>query len=318
VGINTLLKELVEACTERREKREEIRTSPDFDEQELEVIEEENEEEDRFISDVYYAIAAMVKSSKDSYVPSFHKLLFPLFWKMLGPEKSVGEHIAALCIMDDIIAYGGKPGLQYLTGFVPVVIKYCTDKDADVRQAAVWGVGACAQVAGAKFLPLAEGALDILSKVVMAPDSRSEENEACTDNAIGAVGKICKYVLTLKGQEKQLAKVLPIWLNWLPLKGDFEEGHSAHDILCDLLENYGPVFQLDKNLPKVLSIFGTILGTNFVTEVTAKRIEQIFKNMCKSIPKPAMAAAIARIPPEEQTKLQEIVEGKSSEAVVID
>eukprot|EP00456_Euglypha_rotunda_P018113 TRINITY_DN16364_c0_g1_i8.p1 TRINITY_DN16364_c0_g1~~TRINITY_DN16364_c0_g1_i8.p1 ORF type:complete len:360 (-),score=51.03 TRINITY_DN16364_c0_g1_i8:11-1090(-) len=98
--LTKVLKELVEASIERRQQRDEVRKSEDFDDQESHVIEEENEEEDRFLSNVYYLVAALVKSLKNNFIPLFHKHLYPLFWPMLAPEKSVGEHIAAICIFE--------------------------------------------------------------------------------------------------------------------------------------------------------------------------------------------------------------------------
>jgi len=306
LALNTILKELVLASCERRERREEQSKSPDFDEQEKEVMEEENDEEDKFLSQVYYCIAAIVKAAKETYVPSFHKLLFPIFWGMLAPEKSAGEHIAGLCIIDDLIAYGGQPANQYITKFLPITFAYSKDPDADVRQSAVWGIGACAQASKDKFLPVYEGALEALSKVITHKDSKTEENEPATDNAIGAVTKICRYTLTAQGQEKALVKVLPTLLQWLPIKGDYEEGQVIHDLLCDFIESNNPALQLEKNLPRILSIFGSILGTNAVTEATTARISKIWKVFCTSVPSTVLSSAVSLLKSEEQEKLKKL------------
>jgi len=269
-------------------------------------MEEENDEEDRFLSNVYYSIAAMVKASHEAYFASFNKLLFPIFWGLLAPEKSVGEHIAAICIIDDLIAYGGQPATLYVTKFLPITFNYSKDQDSDVRQSAVWGIGACAQALKENFLPVCETALDVLSKVITGKDSKSEDNDAATDNAIGAVAKICKYTLTGKGQEKQLAKVLHTLLTWLPIKADYEEGQAIHDILCDFIESNSPALQLEKNLPRVLSIFGSILGTNAVTEGTTARIAKIWKVWCSSLPSTVLGGAVSVIKSEEQEKLKKL------------
>jgi hypothetical protein len=310
-GLNELIKEMVDASNERRAKREEIAKSQDFDEQEKDVLEEENEEEDKFLSAVYYCIQQLVKTSKEAYVPSFHKTLFPIIWPMLAPEKSAGERNGALCIIDDVIAYGGPPAVQYITKFLPLAFAYAKDSDSDVRQSAVWGIGACAMASKEKFLPVSETALDVLSKVITSKDSKTEDNEPATENAIGAVAKICKYVLTIKGQESTLAKVLPTLIQWLPIKADFDEGQVIHDILCDFIESNNSALQMDKNLPKILSIFGAILGTNAVTEATTLRISKIWKVFCSSVPSTVMSSAVSLIKPEEQEKLKKLSGEKS-------
>ena len=52
-----------------------------------------------------------------------------------------------VCIFDDIIEYANEGGAatKYLEAFLPTVLGYCVDKNSDVRQASVYGVGVCAR-----------------------------------------------------------------------------------------------------------------------------------------------------------------------------
>ncbi len=109
----------------------------------------------------------------------------------------------------------------------------------DVRQSAVFGIGACACTAGAAFKPVVTQAMSGLLKVITAKDARDDANAPATDNAISAVGKIIKYVgpalAGAKGME-DMNLIAPKWLTWLPCSGDTEEAQGVHQMLCEFVE----------------------------------------------------------------------------------
>jgi hypothetical protein len=71
--------------------------------------------------------------------------------------------------------------------------QYIKDKQAEVRQAAVYGAGILGQYGGDQFAQTCAQILPLLMEVIMASDSRNPENVNSTENAISAVAKILKF-----------------------------------------------------------------------------------------------------------------------------
>ena len=73
------------------------------------------------------------------------------------------------------------------------MIQYCKDKQNEVRQAAIYGVGILAQCGGDQFAQTCSLVMPILVETVVASNSREPENMTVTENAISAIAKILKY-----------------------------------------------------------------------------------------------------------------------------
>jgi hypothetical protein len=52
---------------------------------------------------------------------------------------------SALCVADDIIEHIGKESVSVAQKFLPAMIAYIQDANADVRQSAVYGIGIFSQ-----------------------------------------------------------------------------------------------------------------------------------------------------------------------------
>lgn len=72
--------------------------------------------------------------------------------------------------------------------------------------------------------------IPFLVRMINEPNSRSEENERATENAISAVTKF------LVCHNSFLEDLLPVWISWLPVWEDEEEAKYIYNFLCTLLE----------------------------------------------------------------------------------
>jgi hypothetical protein len=107
--------------------------------------------------------------------------------------------------------------LKYLDGFIGPCLAGCGDKDADVRQASVYGVGVMAAALGANFTPHVPSALAAMAAVIQAPNARDEDNISATENAISSLGKILEWQRVAVPSPEAVA---PQWLAMLPLTED--------------------------------------------------------------------------------------------------
>jgi len=215
-----------------------------------------------------------------------------------------------LCVFDDIVEFGGAAALIYFEQFVPTMLQLIADAHPGVRQAAAYGVGVCAEKACETFRPLIPDALNRLSVMVQDIEARSDDNVHATENAISAIGKVCRY----QSNAIDVTQVLPHWLSLLPVTHDKVESKIVYDSLCFFLENanfsqvlIGSSYQ---NLPRILSIFGEVLGSALIDEAISARITNILKHMQTAFPGNILQQAYVGLSNEQKARLHQCLSVK--------
>lgn len=125
-----------------------------------------------------------------------------------------------------------------------------------------------------------------------------------TDNAVSAIGWICATY----GNQLDLNSILPAWLQYMPIREDTEEAVVVYNNLCDFVEKAGPQLmgQNYEHLPKLVGLFGQVLGTDFTDEALEKRISTIVKSISR-LPPEVTQKAWASLSAEAQEKLKNVV-----------
>jgi hypothetical protein len=95
----------------------------------------------------------------------------------------------------------------------------------------VYGAGVCALFGGPKFDAYVPGVKDTLIKIVTSPDSRDEENDCATDNAVSSLLKIAMH--RSAGPGVYVYQIMVGVLAYLPIKGDGIEARLVHGWLVD-------------------------------------------------------------------------------------
>eukprot|EP01105_Mastigella_eilhardi_P025178 TRINITY_DN675_c1_g1_i1.p1 TRINITY_DN675_c1_g1~~TRINITY_DN675_c1_g1_i1.p1 ORF type:complete len:1150 (+),score=326.68 TRINITY_DN675_c1_g1_i1:81-3452(+) len=230
------------------------------DEEEIAKLTEQESFEDDVLVQLMECLCKMVKYHAGEYLPLFQQKILPLAVDMLTPEKPWNERQKALVLFDDLVEYGRERAVPYLSFFVGPMLQYTADPSQYTRQAAVFGIGICAQYLGEAFAPFVPDALARLHACVRQADSHSRRNIHCTENAISAILKICRY----QSSRVNHVEATPVWLSYLPLRVDQIEANRCYDVLCSFLEQPA-TFQIVmgenfSQLPRVLAIFGAILS----------------------------------------------------------
>ncbi|KAF2314558.1 hypothetical protein GH714_027565 [Hevea brasiliensis] len=218
------IKQVITASSSRKRERAERTKAEDFDVEEGELIKEENEQEEDVFDQVGEILGTLIKTFKASFLPFFDELSTYLT-PMWGKDKTAEERRIAICIFDDVAEQCRETALKYYDTFLPFVLEACNDDNPDVRQAAVYGLGVCAEFGGSVFKPLVGEALSRLNVVIRHPTAKQPENVMAYDNAVSALGKICQF----HRESIDSAQVVPAWLNCLPIKGDLIEAKVVHD-----------------------------------------------------------------------------------------
>jgi importin-5 len=121
-------------------------------------------------------------------------------------------------VYDDLIEFAGAESVRYQQHFLQPIAAAIQDQDQDVRQAGVYGVGVAAICGGPDYLNFCTESLPLLFAIINAPDARSEENALVTENAISAVGKICRAFKDTGAFDGN--QVITLWFQALPITED--------------------------------------------------------------------------------------------------
>ncbi|KAI5084377.1 hypothetical protein GOP47_0000546 [Adiantum capillus-veneris] len=298
------------SCTRKRERAERTKTE-DFDAEEGELLQEENAQEEEVFDQIGECLGTLIKTFKAPFLPFFEELI-PFITPMLGKDRTPEERRIAICIFDDVAEQCQSSACKYYDTFLPFLLEASTDADPDVRQAAVYGIGVCAEFGGTKFQPVVGEALTKLKELISQPTAFTIDNIMATDNAVSALGKICEF----QRDGIDAAQVVPAWLSCLPIRNDLVEAKIVHEQLCSMVERSDP--QLlganNQNLPKVISVFAEVLsaGNDLATEQTVERMVNLLRRIQQTLPPPALASTWSSLQPQQQAALQSILSPQPS------
>ncbi|XP_052784006.1 importin-5-like [Mya arenaria] len=259
---------------ERQHERQEKRKDEDYDEVTEEQLLEEDDEDVYILSKVSDLVHSLYGTHKEEFNVHFETLL-PHFVKLIGPERPWPDRQWGLCIFDDTLEHAGHSSIKYQEFFLERMVQSVCDKQAEVRQAAAFGIGVMAMFGGEAYKKVYPEVMPILLQVINAPDSRSVENASPTENAIAAVTKICKY----HPDTVNITELLPMWLSWLPVTEDTDEAVHIYNYLCDLIDSGNPLIlgEANRNLPILIQINAQALASNVLEndEEVKNRVLQI-------------------------------------------
>ncbi|KAK1356183.1 TOG domain-containing protein [Heracleum sosnowskyi] len=300
------IKQVITASSSRKKERADRANAEDFDAEEGELLKEENEQEEEVFDQVGEILGTLIKTFKASFLPFFDELSSYLL-PMWGMDKTAEERRIAICIFDDVAEQCREAALKYYETYLPFLLEASNDQNPDVRQAAVYGLGVCAEYGGSVFKPLVGEALSRLNAVIRHPNALQSDNVMAYDNAVSAVGKICHF----HRDSIDSTQVLPAWLSCLPLKGDLIEAKVVHDQLCSMVERsdkelLGPNYQ---HTPKIVSVFAEVLcaGKDLATEQTASRMINLLRQFQQTLPADMLTVIWSSLQPQQQLALQSML-----------
>ncbi|XP_042467917.1 importin-5-like [Zingiber officinale] len=300
------IKHVITASASRKKERAERTKAEDFDAEEEEILKEENEQEEEVFDQIGDCLGTLIKTFKASFLPFFDELSLYIT-PMLGKDKTPEERRIAICIFVDVAEQCQEAALRYYDTYLPFLLEACNDDNADVRQAAVYGVGVCAEFGGSVFRPLVGEALSSLNNVIGHPDALQSDNVMAYDNAVSALGKICQF----HRDGIDAAKVVPAWLGCLPIKNDLIEAKIVHEQLCSMVERsdrdlLGPNNQ---QIPKLVAVFAEVLcgGKDLASEQTVSRIISLLRQIQQTLPPAVLASTWSTLQPQQQLALQSVL-----------
>ena len=286
-----------------------------FEAEDYEQLEEDLEDEEEFMTNLVDSCGYMLKSHKSDFLPAFDAFVGVTFAPLLQMQNPATLRHNAMCVFDDVVEHCGQGSYKYLDLMLGAAFQYAQDPKGWMRQAAVYGIRIAAEKAPSQFAPKAAEALNLLAALVTAPNSKTDDNINATENAIAAIGTICKYHSNASGVNLQNA--LPIWFSNLPLVEDEECAQLAALHLCDFLQSdtsstllLGNQYQ---NAPHLLSTMSQmILGGNgggdtdieLAAPATKQTLEQLLLHIVPRLPENVRNSSFQSLSEHQKQYLQ--------------
>ncbi|KAF8976841.1 hypothetical protein BGZ46_007906, partial [Entomortierella lignicola] len=199
------------------------------------------------ISSASDLVGALAAALGESFIP-YAKVFIPHIAKYYKKSKPTSERSMAIGCLGEIAA-GMLGGVTEFTEVIfPIALKGLSDEEPEVRSNAAYTVGALCQNTN----------LDISSQypnllTALYPLFQGQNLENVTDNACGAVARmIMKHPNAVP-----VDQVLPVFIQALPLKRDFEENDPVYKLLFSLIRSQNA--WIFANLAQVLAIFAEVL-----------------------------------------------------------
>lgn len=269
---------LMKESTQRRAKLALQKEDPEYDDEDVSRIEDEEDSEQTFRSTLLEIVAAIMKLHPELYLQHGAPLSQEFITAFLHPNCSPDDRALALYVCDDILEHLKDVGAPLWPIFAEQLINSVLDSDPGVRQGAAYGV---IQAAHCSQFPaeLIQQAVANLVAVLAAPTAKDKSDLPARDNVIAALGAIVLHAgMRLKEQPQQY---LQLWIDNLPLKVDDEEARSTHKDLIDLIlkgntEVLGPN---NANVPKLTAICAAI----YKTDLSTSEIDEGIRTFVQSI-----------------------------------
>ena len=190
---------------------------------------EEESDHDIVLIDV---VADIVDTIADllgpQFAPHFEKV-FPDLMKYLQPTRPIGDRIMALGTICESLNSLQEHMKPYVKHVLPIILTCVKDTNYNCQRNAIYGVGVIAFFNKEEVQPHLMSVLQALHPIF---SDISKYHPAVVDNACGTIARFIACGLTMP-----LEQVLPVFLNALPLREDFEESGICYTSISMLLEN---------------------------------------------------------------------------------
>ncbi len=237
------------------------------------------EEVQEFTSEL---IGKLFKTHKELTMEIVNTITSNILPKYFRDSASNFEIKMGLFIVDDLIEFLGQDLLQNIwDNLAKLVISFNTHSSMEIRRAASYGVGMFAQFTKNNFAKYSADCINCLvSGLYFQKNEHDDEDEfyGAIDNACASLGKIIKH----QTNSLEIAKLIPKWLEHLPIVYDTEESEEQHLMLCQIVNNQSNLVigENFENLPKVLKIFARIYNTK---KYSNDEIDKNIQNIITSI-----------------------------------
>ncbi|XP_038700279.1 importin-5-like isoform X2 [Tripterygium wilfordii] len=154
--------------------------------------EDDKKEEEKVIIQIGNCLGSLIDKSSDKVLPILDEILSHVT-RLWGDGNTEKEKAVAFGIFNVVMQKYGDDAHKYYSIYLPLLLEACDNKNPDMQQEAVCGIGICAEFGASNFRDSAEAAIGCLNSVITSTNALSSENAKVYSAAVSALGKICKF-----------------------------------------------------------------------------------------------------------------------------
>ncbi|KAI0887699.1 importin beta-4 subunit-like protein [Annulohypoxylon maeteangense] len=194
--------------------------------------------------DVLIGLACALGHSFAQIWEAFEKLIVKLLSSNEAIERSTAVGVVAECI-----SYMGMVVTPHTSTLLRPLLHRLSDEDKETKSNAAYAIGqlVCHSDDAKTYLPAYNEILSKLEPLLQITDARLQDN---------AAGCVCRMIIA-HPDKVPIADVLPVIVDLLPLKEDFEENKPIYECIHKLYSMENPTVR--ELTPKILNIFRGLL-----------------------------------------------------------
>ncbi|EEB07876.1 karyopherin Sal3 [Schizosaccharomyces japonicus yFS275] len=286
------LKDFVERVQQREEDKRNGEADVEEDEDVLLAIDNDQ----NLLNEINRTFNIILKIQKTDFLPYWERLL-PYIDAFISGTEVIAKQWA-LCMVDDLIEFVGPESWKYKDHFLTAIAEGIQSPEPEVRQAAAYGIGVCAQHGGEVYADIVANAMPTLFAVIQQPDAREDEQIYATENICVA---ICKILRFNPGRVQDLDKTIAFWVCTLPVTHDEEDAPYAYMFLSELMDqNHAAVVS---QVPVVINVIAETLGAAVLQGRTLDHFLDSSRKFLGRIDREQVNAFISSLSSENQSVL---------------
>ncbi|XP_041823650.1 importin-4 isoform X1 [Melanotaenia boesemani] len=232
----------------------------------------------------------------DKFAPFLNDLLPPIMSKAKSSCTVADRSFSVGTIGEILQALVSAPGGRGLAGrlsnrLLPVLVAGVKDRDAEVRNNSVFGLGSLAEAAGPVIVTDYPMMLSVFSNLLT-----KESDLRVIDNLCAA---LCRMIMS-NVDAVPLEQVVPALVTRLPLKEDLEENKTVYNCLA-MLYKHNPVL-IVKLMKPIVAASSDVIDNKDVDKETQNTLLVLMREFAQNHAADFQAAARS-LPAEKQAKL---------------
>ena len=212
-----------------------------------EDLEFDDVEELGLLSEITRTIHLFFKYLGQQFLPTFEQKFLKFYIDLCSHYDSLLQHFS-ICVYADLVEFCGQESFKHHEYFIPLVFQSLQSEDGDMRQAASYTLGVCAQQGGPQYYDICIKAIEPLFIAALSEDAKLSYNLVATDNAVSALAKILSRCTQIPNMETVLCN----WILLCPIVTDEEEFSFVYSFLLEALPKV--MHNFDSNLKHIAKI----------------------------------------------------------------
>ncbi|KAL6545740.1 hypothetical protein OROGR_009614 [Orobanche gracilis] len=267
-------------------------------ESDSEIDEDDTEHDEVLMDAVSDLLPAFAKALGTQFAPIFSQLYEPLmkfavsellpnqcYMEKLAPasgefkrfhncqlqkqSRPPQDRTMVVATLAEVAQHMGAPIAGYADEIMHLVLKELGSPEATNRRNAAFCAGELCKNGGNSVLKYYTNVLNRLYPLF----GESEPDNAVRDNAAGAVARM----IMAHPESVPLNQVLPVFLQVLPLKEDYEESTSVYGCICNLVLSSNS--QIMSFVPQLVNIFAQVAASSAETPEVKVYIGRTFSHL---------------------------------------